>query len=58
MSFVLIISFANRLILTSSRNLITALDTAEARAPQLLSRPHGPEDSLIGLVTDQLQDVD
>jgi hypothetical protein len=40
------------------RDLITALDTAEAQAPEQLSRPHGPEDALAGLVSDQLQDVD
>ncbi|CAI7660508.1 unnamed protein product [Penicillium pancosmium] len=39
-------------------DLITALDTAEAQAPEQLSRPHGPEDALTGLVSDQLQDVD
>ncbi|CAI7616533.1 unnamed protein product [Penicillium manginii] len=39
-------------------NLMTALDTAEAQAPEQLSRPHGPENALTGLVADQLQDVD
>jgi len=38
--------------------LIKALDIAEAHPPQRLSRPHGPDDALAGLVTDQLQDVD
>ncbi|KAJ5224484.1 uncharacterized protein N7469_007987 [Penicillium citrinum] len=41
-----------------SENLIKALDTAEAHPPQRLSRPHGPDDALAGLITDQLQDVD